>query len=136
MSNIQTNLTKNNIKKPIKTSLKLPIFLIVAPLITLIFCFLLYIIVNIVLVSSNPEFNPPDYCNNPEEVLTISQGAECSKHLNSNEYTGSGINSVEVGIVNVILFSLGSLSVFAIIPCEVAGIYILCKRLEAKKVKK
>ena len=103
-----------------KQSLKLPIFLIVAPALSLILSIILYAIINFIVASSIPEPAP-----SISEGAGISQGVDASSDL-------YGETPIFQTIANIVLFLLGSISVLAFVPCLVIGIIILNRRRSAE----
>ncbi len=103
-----------------KQSLKLPIFLIVAPIAGLILSVILYAIVNFIVASSMPETTP-----SISEGAGIAQGVDAQSDL-------YGETPVFQTIANVVLFLLGSISLLAFVPCLVVGIIMINRRRSAQ----
>ena len=103
-----------------KKSLKLPIFLIVAPALGFILSTILYAIINFIVASSIPEPAP-----SISEGAGIAQGVDASSDL-------YGETPVFQTIANIVLFLLGSISMLAFVPCLVIGIIILNRRRSAE----
>lgn len=106
--------------KKAKTSLKLPIFLIVGPALGLVLSIFIYAIVNFIFSGVTAE--PTSTSNmSLSDGASIAQGVDGSADL-------YGDSSMVRTISNVLLFLLGSVSVLAFVPCLVFGIIILNKR--------
>lgn len=103
-----------------KQSLKLPIFLMVAPIAGIVLSVFLYAIVNFIFsgVTTEPTTGSGMSLS---DGASIAQGAESSSEL-------YGETPIFKTIANVVLFLLGSVSVLAIIPCLVIGIIMLNRR--------
>ncbi len=99
-----------------KTSLKLPIFLIVGPISMIILSVFLYAIVNFVVGSFTSESTV---------APSISDGASISQGDNAELY---GSTPIFVTIANVLLFLLGALGMLAFVPGLIAGIILLNRR--------
>lgn len=106
--------------KKAKTSLKLPIFLIVGPALGLVLSIFIYAIVNFIFSGVTAE--PTSTSNmSLSDGASIAQGVDDSADL-------YGDSSMVRTISNILLFLLGSVSVLAFVPCLVFGIIILNKR--------
>lgn len=103
-----------------KQSLKLPIFLMVAPIAGIILSIFLYAIVNFIFsgVTTEPASGADMSLS---DGAGIAQGAESSSEL-------YGETPIFKTIANVVLFLLGSVSMLAIVPCLVIGIIMLNRR--------
>lgn len=106
--------------KHAKTSLKLPIFLMIGPALGLVLSIILYAIINFVITSST--VSTPDTVN-----PSLSDGASVAQGSGSDTEL-YGDSSIFRTVSNVVLFLLGSVSVLAFLPCLVVGIIILNKR--------
>lgn len=106
--------------KKTKTSLKLPIFLIVGPALGLVLSIFIYAIINFIFsgVTAEPTSTSDMSLS---DGASIAQGADSSADL-------YGDSSMVRTISNVLLFLLGSVSVLAFVPCLVFGFIILNKR--------
>ena len=103
-----------------KQSLKLPIFLMVAPIAGIILSIFLYAIVNFIFtgVSTEPATSSDMSLS---DGASIAQGADASDDL-------YGETPIFKTIANIVLFLLGSVSMLAIVPCLVVGIIMLNRR--------
>ena len=106
-----------------KTSLKLPIFLMVGPALGLILGVFLYAVVNFVLSGYVPESSSTSI----SDGAGIAQGAESEELFAEGDGTG-----LFRTISNVLLFLLGFISVLAFIPCLIFGIILFNKRRNAR----
>ena len=104
-----------------KQSLKLPIFLIVAPVAGILLSIIVYAIVNFIFASSVPETTTPSI----SEGVSIAQGVDASSDL-------YGETPIFQTVANVVLFLLGSVSLLAFVPCLVIGIIMINRRRGAQ----
>lgn len=89
-----------------KTSLKLPIYLMVGPAALLVGAFLLYAITNAVAASmTTPSADPELFAQTP----------------------------VLVTVINIFLFLAGAVSVITFLPCLIIGLVVLVQRLDRRK---
>jgi large-conductance mechanosensitive channel len=102
-----------------KTSLTLPIALIIGPAIAIILSLFVYAIVNFI-------FSGYADTSGTDSGTSISSGAGVASE-------DSGI-SIFKTITNVILFIVSAVSVMSFAPCLVFGIIILNKRRRAREV--
>lgn len=110
-------------KQP-KTSLKLPIFLIVGPALAIVLSIIIYAIVNFALSGLASDTSTEIDSMNISDGASISQGAD-------GESFGDDSASIFRTISNVLLFLVSSISVLAFVPCLIFGIIILNKRRSA-----
>jgi len=103
-----------------KQSLKLPIFLIVAPAAGVLLSIFLYAVVNFIFSGVTAEPSSTTGLG-LSDGASIAQGVDASNNLYSE-------TPVFVTIANVILYLLGLVSVLAFVPCLVFGIIILNRR--------
>ncbi len=103
-----------------KQSLKLPIFLMAAPIAGIILSIFLYAIVNFIFsgVTSEPTSGADMSLS---DGAGIAQGAESSSEL-------YGETPIFKTVANIVLFLLGSVSMLAIVPCLVIGIIMINRR--------
>ena len=103
-----------------KQSLKLPIFLMVAPIAGIILSIFLYAIVNFIFtgVSTEPAASSD---------MNLSDGAGIAQGVDENDDL-YGETSIFKTVANIVLFLLGSVSMLAIVPCLVVGIIMLNRR--------
>jgi hypothetical protein len=103
-----------------KQSIKLPIFLMVAPIAGIILSIFLYAIVNFIFtgVSSEPAASSD---------MSLSDGAGIAQGVDANDDL-YGETPIFKTVANVVLFLLGSVSMLAIVPCLVVGIIMLNRR--------
>lgn len=109
--------------KKAKTSLKLPIFLIIGPALAIVLSIIVYAIVNFALSGLAPETSTNTDGMSLSDGASIAQGAD-----SQSELFGEDSTSLFRTISNVVLFLVGSVSVLALVPCLVFGIIILNKR--------
>lgn len=109
-----------------KTSLKLPIFLMVAPALLLILTFFIYAVVNFIFSGVTAE---PIATSD----MSISEGASIAEGANT-EAELFGEPSLVSTISNIVLFLVGAISVLAFVPCLVFGIILLNKRRNPEPV--
>ncbi len=102
-----------------KQSLKLPIFLIIGPVLGIILSIILYAVINFIVASSTPEVS-----SSP----SISDGASIAQGADVQGSYGNDDGSMFKTISNVLLFLLGAGSILAFVPCLVIGIIMLNKR--------
>lgn len=98
--------------KQAKTSLKLPIFLLIGPTLGIVVAIMLYAIINFI-VSDSSSASSND--------VSVTGGVDSSTYI--NEYSSTFRTSS-----NILLYILGSTSIFAFVPCLVIGIIVLSKR--------
>lgn len=103
-----------------KQSIKLPIFLIVAPIAGIILSIFLYAIVDFIFLGATTESTPASDMGFSDAV-SIAQGTSAGDDL-------SGETPLFKTIVNIVFFLLGSVSVLAIVPCLVIGIIMINRR--------
>ena len=103
-----------------KQSIKLPIFLMIAPIAGIILSIFLYAIVNFIFtgVSTEPAASSD---------MSLSDGAGIAQGVDVNDDL-YGETSIFKTVANVVLFLLGSVSMLAIVPCLVVGIIMLNRR--------
>lgn len=101
-------------------SIKLPLFLMIAPIAGIILSIFLYAIVNFIFsgVTTEPATSSDMSLS---DGASIAQGADASDDL-------YGETPIFKTIANIVLFLLGSVSMLAIVPCLVVGIVMLNKR--------
>lgn len=99
-----------------KTSLKLPIFLIVGPIAMIILSIILYAIVNFIVGSFTSESTV---------TPSISDGASVSQGGDAELY---GDTSIFTTIANILLFLLGAVGMLTLVPGLIVGIILLNKR--------
>lgn len=109
-------------KQP-KTSIKLPIFLMVGPALGMVLGILLYAVMNFILSGYVPESSSTSI----SAGTSISQGVE-SEELFAED-NGTGLFRT---ISNIFLFLLGSISFLAFLPCLIIGIILFNKRRNAR----
>lgn len=103
-----------------KTSLKLPIFLMVGPIAMIVISLFLYAIVNFVIGS---------FATESSIAPSISEGADIAQTEDAELFGNDGIFRT---MANVLLFLLGAVGVLAIVPGLVSGIILLNKRKAAR----
>ncbi len=103
-----------------KQSIKLPLFLMIAPIAGIILSIFLYAIVNFIFsgVTTEPATSSDMSLS---DGASIAQGADASDDL-------YGETPIFKTIANIVLFLLGSVSMLAIVPCLVVGIIMLNRR--------
>ena len=106
-----------------KTSLKLPIFLMIGPALGLILGMVLYAVINFILSG----YTPDSSSSSISEGVSIAQGAEAEAELFAEDGA-----SLFRSIMNIFLFLLGSISFLAFVPCLVFGIILFNKRRNAR----
>ena len=103
-----------------KQSIKLPIFLMVAPIAGIVLSIFLYAIVNFIFSGITAE-SATSSDMSLSDGTSITQGVDASNDL-------YGETPIFNTIANVVLFLLGSISMLAIVPCLVIGIVMLNRR--------
>lgn len=103
-----------------KQSLKLPIFLMVAPIAGIILSIFLYAIVNFIFSGLTTE-STTGADMSLSDGASIAQGAESSSEL-------YGETPIFKTVTNIVLFLLGSVSMLAIVPSLVIGIIMINRR--------
>ena len=103
-----------------KQSLKLPIFLMAAPIAGIILSIFLYAIVNFIFSGLTTESTTGSDMS-LSDGASIAQGAESSSEL-------YGETPIFKTVANIVLFLLGSVSMLAIVPCLVIGIIMINRR--------
>lgn len=118
--------------KPEKTSLVLPLFLIIAPITLVIICFIVYSIFGFTI--SDSVLDNSNHVNCAGRNMTLTDAAWCAK---SNEPPVQlfGESSRLLLVINIFTFGIGGLSIIAFLPCMIIGIGMLSKRLKARKKK-
>ena len=103
-----------------KQSIKLPIFLMIAPIAGIILSIFLYAIVNFIFtgVSTEPAASSD---------MSLSDGAGIAQGVDANDDL-YGETPIFKTVANVVLFLFGSVSMLAIVPCLVVGIIMLNRR--------
>ena len=103
-----------------KQSIKLPLFLMIAPIAGIILSIFLYAIVNFIFsgVTTEPVTSSDISLS---DGASIAQGSDVSDDL-------YGETPIFKTIANIVLFLLGSVSMLAIVPCLVVGIIMLNRR--------
>ena len=103
-----------------KQSIKLPLFLMIAPIAGIILSIFLYAIVNFIFsgVTTEPATSSDMSLS---DGASIAQGADASDDL-------YGETPIFKTIANIVLFLLGSVSMLAIVPCLVIGNIMLNRR--------
>ena len=103
-----------------KQGLKLPIFLMVAPIAGIILSIFLYAIVNFIFsgVTTEPTSGADMSLS---DGVGISQGAESSSEL-------YGETPIFKTVANIVLYLLGTVSMLAIVPCLVISIIMINRR--------
>ena len=107
-----------------KQSLKLPIFLMVAPIAGIILSIFLYAIVNFIFSGVTTE-STPSADMSLSDGASIAQGAESSSEL-------YGETPIFKTVANIVLFLLGYVSILAIVPCLVVGIIMINRRRDSR----
>lgn len=107
--------------KKAKTSLKLPIFLIIGPALIIVLSILVYAIVNFAIASLAPDAPTNTDSISLSDGASIAQGGDSEADL-------FGETSIFKTITNVLLFIVSSVSVLAFVPCLIFGIIILNRR--------
>lgn len=107
--------------KKAKTSLKLPIFLIIGPALIIVLSILVYAIVNFAIASLAPDTPTNTDSISLSDGASIAQGGDSEADL-------FGETSIFKTITNVLLFIVSSVSVLAFVPCLIFGIIILNRR--------
>ena len=103
-----------------KQSIKLPIFLMIAPIAGIILSIFLYAIVNFIFSGVTAELATSSDMS-LSDGASIAQGSDASDDL-------YGETPIFKTIANIVLFLLGSVSMLAIVPCLVVGIIMLNRR--------
>lgn len=116
--------------KHTKTSLKLPIFLIVGPAAMVIGAIILYAIANFIITSVSPVSTSVADTNSIGGA-SLADGAAVAQGQDSEQLFGEA--NIWRTITNVLLFLVGSVGMLAFIPCGVVGVILLYKRKEAAK---
>lgn len=102
-----------------KTSLKLPIFLMIGPALGLVLSLILYAVINFMVASSAPEVST---------APSLSDHAGITQTVDDQSVELFGDSSIFRTTSNVLLFILGSVSMLAFVPCLIFGIITLNKR--------
>lgn len=117
--------------KRAKTSLKLPIFLIVGPAAMVIGSILLYAIANFIISSVSPTTTSVTDVSSISGT-SLADGAAAAQEADAEQLFGEeGQGGIFRTITNVLLFLLGSVGMLAFIPCLVIGVILLSKRRKA-----
>lgn len=116
--------------KKTKTSLKLPIFLIVGPAAMVIGAIILYAVANFIITSISPASTSVADTNSISGA-SLADGAAIAQGQDSEQLFGE--ENIWRTITNVLLFLVGSVGMLAFIPCGVVGVILLYKRREAAK---
>lgn len=106
--------------KKAETSLKLPVFLMVAPIAGIVLSIFLYAIVNFIFSGVTTE-------SISISEMSLSDGASIAQSVDSDADL-YGDSSMIRTVSNVLLFLLGSISVLAFVPCLLFGAIILNRR--------
>lgn len=103
-----------------KQSIKLPLFLMIAPIAGIILSIFLYAIVNFIFsgVTTEPATSSD---------ISLSDGASIAQSSDASDDL-YGETPIFKTIANIVLFLLGSVSMLAIVPCLVVGIIMLNRR--------
>ena len=103
-----------------KQSIKLPIFLMIAPIAGIVLSIFLYAIVNFIFSGVTAELTT-------SSDMSLSDGASIAQGIDaSNDLYGE--TPIFKTVANIVLFLLGSVSMLAIVPCLVIGIIMINRR--------
>lgn len=118
-----------NTEKPLKTSLKGPIILIISPIASLVLAIIMFAMVNFIFSGMTSDTISSDSSSIGEGALVA--GDETPDSLFAEEYANSSLFKTTS---NVILFLVGIYGVAGFIPCLVVGIIMINNRLDNRRV--
>ncbi len=125
----------DNSTKPEKTSLVLPIFLMVVPIILIIACFILCAVFDMTISNSVIDSSKQVDCSLPiTETTILADAVRCGRSNDAPVQLFSESSQLLL-VIKIFTFGIGGLSLVAFLPCMIVGIKILPKRLKARKKK-